>query len=84
MGKEKTPSFEQSLKELESIVADLEKAEGPLEEQLKAFEKGVGLSRHCLTHLDEVEKRVEILMAAKDGDGKLATQPFPDQEESFS
>ncbi len=78
MAKEKTPSFEQSLKELESIVADLEKAEGPLEEQLKAFEKGVGLSRQCLTHLDEVEKRVEILMAGKGQDGKLTTQPFED------
>jgi len=80
MAKEKNLSFEQSLKELEAIVADLEKAEGPLEEQLKAFEKGVGLSRQCLTHLDEVEKRVEILMAGKDGNGKLTTEPFPDTE----
>ncbi len=84
MAKDKAPSFEQSLKELESIVADLEKAEGPLEEQLKAFEKGVGLSRQCLKHLDEVEKRVEILVAGKGSDGKLATEPFPDTGEALS
>ena len=61
-------------KELEDIVAKLERAEGPLEDQLKSFEKGVGLSRHCLTHLDEVEKRVEVLTGSKDG--RFTTEPF--------
>jgi exodeoxyribonuclease VII small subunit len=77
MAKEKVPSFEQSLKELESIVAELEKAEGPLEEQLKAFEKGVGISRQVLKHLDEVEKRVEVLLN-KEG---LETAPFKEGTE---
>ncbi len=79
MAKEKVPSFEDSLKDLEAIVAGLERAEGPLEEQLKAFEKGVGLSRTCLKHLNEVEKRVEVLMGTTEG--KLVTKPFGEDDE---
>lgn len=67
-------SFEQSLKELESIIQDLEKGERPLEMQLKAFERGVALSRTCLAHLEAVEKRVEILVQG--GDGQFQTAPF--------
>lgn len=67
-------SFETSLKELEKIIAELEKGEQPLEAQLKSFEKGVALSRDCMKQLDEVERRVEILMGASEG--KLQTAPF--------
>ena len=73
------PTFEDSMKELEDIVAKLERAEGPLEDQLKSFEKGVGLSRQCLQHLDEVEKRVEVLTGSKDG--KFTTEPFAPEME---
>ncbi len=68
------PSFETSLKELEKIVAELEKGELPLESQLKSFEKGVGLSRECMKRLEEIERRVELLMQSSDG--KMATTPF--------
>jgi exodeoxyribonuclease VII small subunit len=72
---EKTTSpFETSLKELEKIVSQLEKGDTPLEEQLKSFEKGVALSRECMKRLEEVEKRVEILV--QNQDGKLGTAPF--------
>ncbi len=70
---EKT-GFEKSLRDLEKIVADLEKADQPLEAQLKSFEKGVALSRDCLKQLDEIEKKVEILVQT--GDGTLQTAPF--------
>jgi exodeoxyribonuclease VII small subunit len=69
-------SFETSLKELEKIVGDLEKGELPLEAQMKAFEKGVALSRDCMKRLEEVERRVEQLMQSPDG--TLATAPFED------
>lgn len=74
---EKT-GFEKSLRDLEKIVADLEKADAPLEAQLKAFEQGIALSRDCLKQLDEIEKRVEILMQS--GDGKLETTSFETSE----
>ena len=60
-------SFEGSLKELEKIVAELEKGETPLEGQLKSFEKGVALSRVCMKQLEEVERKVEILMQNTEG-----------------
>jgi exodeoxyribonuclease VII small subunit len=41
------PSFEDSLKKLESIVDQLEKGDLALEESLKLFEEGVGLSAAC-------------------------------------
>ena len=54
-------NFETSLKELEKIVETLENGSMPLEDALKAFEKGVGLARHCSSLLDQAEKRVKIL-----------------------
>jgi exodeoxyribonuclease VII small subunit len=74
MEKKETTSFEASLKDLEKIVATLEKGDTPLEEQMKAFEKGVALSRECMTRLEEVEKRVEILV--QNQEGKMTTSPF--------
>jgi exodeoxyribonuclease VII small subunit len=67
-------TFETSLKELEKIVGQLEGGEIPLEAQLKAFEKGVALSRECLKQLEEVERKVELLMQTPEGD--LKTTPF--------
>jgi exodeoxyribonuclease VII small subunit len=72
--KSKAPLFESSLQELEKIISTLEKGDQPLEEQLKAFERGVTLSRECLKQLDEVEKKVQILV--QDGSGGLSAQDF--------
>ncbi len=59
--------FEDSLNKLEKIVSKLEEGEIPLEESLKLFEEGIRLSRLCSQKLDEVEKKVEILLRGKDG-----------------
>lgn len=67
-------SFEKSLKELERIVAELEKGDTPLETQLKTFEKGVALSRECMKTLENTEKSIEKLIMQDNG--KLATTPF--------
>ena len=58
----KKPDFETSLKELESLVETMEQGDISLEESLKLFERGVGLSRHCQQALQEAEQKVEILM----------------------
>ncbi|MBM4304583.1 MAG: exodeoxyribonuclease VII small subunit [Deltaproteobacteria bacterium] len=71
------PSFERTLKELEKIVNELEKGETPLEAQLKSFEKGIALSRECLTRLEEVEKRVELL--TRNPQSSLGTTPFSEK-----
>lgn len=68
------PSFEESLKKLESIVDKLEKGDLSLEESLKLFVEGVGLSAVCKKELEEAEGKVEILI--KQRNGSLKTDPF--------
>lgn len=68
------PSFEESLKKLETIVEKLEQGDLPLEESLKLFEEGVGLSAICKKELDDAEGKVQILI--KQRDGSLKPEPF--------
>jgi len=72
------PTFEESLKKLESIVDQLEKGDLPLEQSLKLFEEGVGLSAVCKQELDAAEGKVQMLI--KQRDGTLKTEPFPGKE----
>ncbi len=67
----KTPGFEQSLKELESLVEKMEQGDLSLEDSLSHFERGVQLSRACQTALKEAEQKVEILMQ-KNGQDEIA------------
>jgi exodeoxyribonuclease VII small subunit len=60
-----SPSFEEALSELESIVDALEKGEMSLEESLSVFERGIGLTRTCQQALDAAEQRVRILTDAR-------------------
>ncbi|HUO94828.1 MAG TPA: exodeoxyribonuclease VII small subunit [Steroidobacteraceae bacterium] len=68
--------FEQAMAELESVVARLEQGDVPLEEALKAFERGVALTRACQEALQAAEQKVEILLARPDGTAVAA--PFAD------
>lgn len=69
------PTFEESLKKLESIVEQMEKGELSLEQSLKLFEEGVALSAACKKELDEAEGKVQMLIRQRDGSFK--TEPFP-------
>jgi len=73
MGK-KEPTFEESLAELEAIMAELEGGELPLEEMMKRYEKGVKALELCRKVLDRAEKKIEILV--KNKDGELNAEPF--------
>ena len=59
---DKPPEFEQSLSELEALVAKLEQGDVPLEEALKTFERGVALTRQCQTALRNAQQKVEVLL----------------------
>lgn len=61
--------FEEALAELEKVVERLESGELALEDALAAFEEGVRLVEYCNRKLNEVEKRIEVLM--RDREGKL-------------
>jgi exodeoxyribonuclease VII small subunit len=68
--------FETALEDLEQVVEQLESGELSLEDSLAAFEKGVGLVKYCNQKLDEVEKKVELLI--KDKEGGLQLKPLED------
>ena len=69
----KTPDFEQALAELEGLVERLERGDLPLDEALKAFERGVALTRHCQTSLETAQQKVEILLKRN---GQTRVEPF--------
>lgn len=62
-------NFEQSLRALEEVVERIETGELSLEDSLAEFEKGVRLVKFCNQRLNDMEKRIEVLM--KDKEGKL-------------
>lgn len=71
------PTFEASLKRLEEIVEQLEGHTLDLEQSLEVFEEGVKLVRLCTGRLDAAERRIEILLA--DREGRLRAEPFPEE-----
>ena len=74
------PSFEESLKKLETIVESLEKGDLSLEDSIKLFEEGTVLSAACKKELDEAEGKVQLLI--KQRDGSFRTEPFPNEKKS--
>lgn len=68
-------TFEESLKQLETIVAQLEGGDLPLEESIQIFEQGMRLSAQCKQELDTAESKVQILL--KQRDGSMKPEPFP-------
>lgn len=67
-------SFEHAIERLESIVADMEAADLPLDEVLKRYEEGTQLVRFCGRKLEEAEKKIELL--TQQADGSVALKPF--------
>jgi exodeoxyribonuclease VII small subunit len=61
-------SFEEALDELKVIIEKLEGGSLSLEESLKLFEKGTELINLCHKKLNEVEKRIEILVEGANGE----------------
>jgi exodeoxyribonuclease VII small subunit len=70
----KTKKFEDELKELETIVSQIDSGELTLEESIGAFERGVMLVKALNGKLDEVERKVELL--TRSAGGELRTAPF--------
>lgn len=80
---ESIKDFESAIAELESIVKKLEEGDLPLEKSLELYERGVQLSRFCHARLEAAERRIEILSERgelSDATGSL-TPPGPDDRE---
>ena len=54
-------SFESAMEQLETLVSKMESGDLSLEESLKAFEKGVHLTRFCQDQLQKAELKVQEL-----------------------
>ena len=71
--KDKDQNFEDSLTRLETIVADMEGGNLSIEKMMTYFEEGQGLIAFCSKKLNEVERKIEILV--KKGEKTIA-EPF--------
>jgi len=70
----KSNEFEKAFQQLEKIVQRLESEELPLDDSLQLFEEGIRLSRFCHQRLEEVEKKIETILA--DAKGQPVTEAF--------
>ena len=76
-----TPSFEESIRRLGSIVEQLEDGELPLEESLKLFEEGVVLARASQRFLDKAEERVEELLSFDEQGNPVTRELSPEDDD---
>jgi exodeoxyribonuclease VII small subunit len=73
-------SFEESLEQLEKIVADLESGKLGLSEALERYEQGVKHLKSCQQLLERAERKIELLSGV-DADGNPITQPFEEADD---
>jgi len=69
----KSPTFEESVAQLEQIVAAIASGQIGLEESLAKYEQGMELVKRCRGILDRAEKRIEQLTESS---GSLSAEPL--------
>lgn len=55
-------NFEETMKNLEEVVQELENGELNLDDSIKKFEKGMELSKNASKYLEDAEKKITILV----------------------
>ncbi len=60
-------SFEDALKELETIVAKLESGDAALDESISLYARGEALRAQCEKRLKDAQARIEKITLAPDG-----------------
>ena len=66
-----TLTFEDALKELETIVLKLEGGSASLDESIADYERGTALRKHCEKKLNEAQSKIEKVMLNKEGHATL-------------
>lgn len=66
-------SFEQALEQLEQLVMLLENGDVPLEQGIELFQEGMKLSQICNQKLEQVERKIEMLV---EENGNFSKKPF--------
>lgn len=59
-------NFEETMQELEKIVQELEKGDLNLDDSINKFEEGMKLSKSASDYLEKSEKKITVLINAKD------------------
>lgn len=61
-------SFEEAMRELETVVGQLERGDVALEDSIKLYERGAELKARCETKLKEAEEKVAAITLDKNGE----------------
>lgn len=69
--KKKDIAFEETFKNLEEIVNQLESGQETLEKNLELFEEGIKLSEICRAKLDNADQRIKKLIKKTDSSFEL-------------
>jgi len=72
---EPKPNFEETLAELEKLIANLEQGDLSLDESLSGFKHGIELTRQCQAALDNAQQTVELLTKNQDEDSLKPFEP---------
>ncbi|MFA8443732.1 exodeoxyribonuclease VII small subunit [Yoonia sp.] len=60
-------SFEQAIKELETVVGQLERGDVALDESIALYERGAALKARCEAKLKEAEEKVAKITLGENG-----------------
>jgi exodeoxyribonuclease VII small subunit len=67
-------TFEDAMRELESIVRDLETGKAKLDDAVRAYERGAALKAHCAAKLAAAQAKIEQITVSPDG--TISAAPF--------
>lgn len=79
MSEQENLSFEDALKELETIVEKLERGEVSLDDAVAAYERGAVLKKLCQDRLDEARLKVDKIRAQKASSSIEDTAPLDNE-----
>lgn len=68
-------SFEEALKELETVVGQLERGDVALEASITLYERGAELKAHCEAKLAAAQARIEQIALGENGQ-PTGTKPY--------
>lgn len=68
-------SFEEAMRELETVVGQLESGDVALEESIRLYERGAKLKERCQRTLDAAEQKVAKITADQSGQA-TGTEPL--------
>lgn len=74
---EPEPDFDQAMARLSAIADEMEQGGLPLSRLQLLFEEGIRLARLCERKLNEVERRIELLLEQENGEIERA--PFDEE-----